>query len=40
VTAGRPELAADLHSDAAILDPYPLYRDVLRGHRSFPASFE
>jgi cytochrome P450 len=25
VTDGRPELAADLYSDAAILDPHPLY---------------
>jgi cytochrome P450 len=28
VTDGRPELAADLYSDAAILDPHPLYRAI------------
>jgi cytochrome P450 len=28
VTAARPELAADLYADAAILDPHPLYRAV------------
>jgi cytochrome P450 len=28
VSARRPELAADLYSDAAILDPHPLYRAI------------
>ena len=28
MTDGRPELAADLYSDAAILDPHPLYRAI------------
>ena len=28
MTAARPEFAADLYADAAILDPHPLYRAV------------
>lgn len=28
MSGGRPELAADLYTDEAILDPYPLYRAI------------
>ena len=28
MSSPRPELAADLYTDAAILDPYPLYREI------------
>jgi cytochrome P450 len=28
MTAGRSELAADLYDDAAIAEPYPLYRTI------------